>query len=234
GGLGPVLFGFRFFRDVERRWDDTFRDPTRIDVAAAAGLERAILDFPVKLSWVLLLASLVGYGVGALQLRLLAATPSTELAKICALGLATGLIGGLFAFLYLESLMAPLLQRLGTLGVVPRTGTRVPLYVKVFACSLIVTLTALLLLGTIAYTRGERVLEEGLGARLLAAARELAFDVHQHGVMPTTRDDAWHARETQLQLGPSGYAYVIDAAGNVLGGTTRVARLGDEGFRPSV
>src|SRR6185295_16251310 len=132
GGLGPVLFGFRFFRDVERRWDDTFRDPTRIDVAAAAGLERAILDFPVKLSWVLLLASLVGYGVGALQLRLLAATPSTELAKICALGLATGLIGGLFAFLYLESLMAPLLQRLGTLGVVPRTGTRVPLYVKVF------------------------------------------------------------------------------------------------------
>src|SRR5262245_57102862 len=108
GLLGPVAFPLLWFRDIERRWDATFRADGPVDPAAAAALEGTILDFPVRVAWVFLITSLVGYGVGAIQVGLFAQTPVAELVKILALGLATGLTGGLFAFLYLESLLAPL------------------------------------------------------------------------------------------------------------------------------
>src|SRR5881628_1244018 len=66
GALGPVLFPLLWFRDIERRWDATFADG-EVDPEAAAALERALLDFPIRVGGVFLLTSLVGYGVGALQ-----------------------------------------------------------------------------------------------------------------------------------------------------------------------
>src|SRR2546422_452716 len=115
GCLGPVLFPLLWFRTIERHWDHTFRDPGAVDPAEAAALEREILDFPMWVALVMVVTSLAGYGVGAVQVRLFAQLPATELFKVAALGLATGLVGGLFAFLYLESLLAPLLRRFGVL-----------------------------------------------------------------------------------------------------------------------
>src|SRR3989475_2326315 len=151
------------------------------------------------------------------------------------LGLATGLVGGLFAFLYLESLLAPLLKRFGALGaVVPPAGRRVPLREKVFACSLIITLTALVLLGTIFYSRGERVLEEQIGQRILAEVHHLAADVGQQG-MARARDPRWWREQVaRMQLGASGSAYLVDREGTVSAGANGPRRLGAEGFRPSV
>ena len=136
GCLGPVLFPLLWFRAIERHWDHTFRDSGAVDPAEAAALEREILDFPVWVAFVFVVTSLTAYGVGAVQVRLFSQLPATEVFKIMGLGLATGLVGGLFAFLYLESLLAPLLRRFGTLwAVVPPAGRRVPLREKVFACS---------------------------------------------------------------------------------------------------
>ena len=234
GLLGPVAFPLLWFRDIERRWDATFRVDASADPAATAALVAAILDFPIRVAWVFLFTSLIGYGFGAVQLALFAQTPVTELAKIVALGLATGLIGGLFAFLYLESLLAPLVQRIATAApVVPPAARRVPLFVKVFACSLIMTLTALLLLGTIFYSRGERVLEEEIGRRALGEARQLANELAGREELPRDRT-WWRERAARMRLGRSGAVYVVEPDGTVAAGDTTDRRIEDEGFRGSV
>ena len=234
GLLGPVAFPLLWFRDIERRWDATFRNDAPVDPAAAAALEGTILDFPIRVAWVFLVTSLLGYGVGAIQLALFAQTPVAELLKIVGLGLATGLIGGLFAFLYLESLLAPLVQRIATIApVVPPAARRVPLFVKVFACSLIMTLTALLLLGTIFYSRGERVLEEEIGRRALGEARQLAAELAARDEPPLDRA-WWRERKAAMYLGPSGVACLLEADGTVAAGDTPARRIGEEGFRESV
>jgi len=235
GCLGPVLFPLLWFRTIERHWDHTFRDPGAVDPAEAAALEREILDFPVWVAFVFVVTSLAGYGVGAVQVRLFSQLPATEVFKIMGLGLATGLVGGLFAFLYLESLLAPLLRRFGTLwAVVPPAGRRVPLREKVFACSLIVTLTALVLLGTIFYSRGERVLEEQIGQRILAEAHHVAADLEQQGAARARDATWWREQVANLQLGPSGYAYLIERDGTVVAGASAPRWRDTEGFRPSV
>src|SRR2546428_11727133 len=75
GALGPVLFPLLWFRDIERRWDRTFRDPGMFELREAAALERAILDFPLWVAGVLVLTSLAGYAAGAVQVRLFAQLP---------------------------------------------------------------------------------------------------------------------------------------------------------------
>jgi len=213
GLLGPVLVPFLWFRALERRWDVVFANPDRT-AADVAGLETSILDFPLRVAWVFVITSLVGYGVGAVQLRVFAQIPVVEICKIAALGLITGLIGGLFAYLYLEWLLGPLLRRIDALHV-PPGGRRVPLFAKVFAGSAILTLMALLLLGTIFYSRGERVLEEELGRRILVEARTLASDLA--ALPPARQSDAlwWRTHADTMELGPSGYAYLIDRQGAV-------------------
>ena len=177
GGLGPLLVPQLWLRRIERQWNEVFRDPAHVDAAAAAALERAILDYPRRVAWVLLFASLIGYGVGAWQLRVFAELPYADVAKILVLGLVTGLIGGLFAFLYLEWLLAPLLLPFSRYEArVPVAGRRIPLYAKMFAGSLTLTLTTVLALGTIFYSRGELILEQQVGERVLVSVRKLAAD----------------------------------------------------------
>src|SRR5215813_8490918 len=68
GLLGPVFVPQIWWRDVMRRWDRVFADPDQVDAAEAAILERKLLDYPIRVGWVLFVASFVGYGVGAVQL----------------------------------------------------------------------------------------------------------------------------------------------------------------------
>jgi two-component system NarL family sensor kinase len=233
--LGPFLLPLRWFHDIERRWKRVFADSARGDQSEAAALEGAILDYPARVASVLLIASLVGYGLGALQLRLFAQLPSVETAKIVLLGLVTGLVGALLAVLCLEWLLEPLARHLGSVRAgIPPAGRHVPLYAKAFAGSLVLTIAALLLLGTVFYTRGERILEEQIGRRLLVEARYLATDLSQQGRTHATERTWWREHTERIHLGPSGYAYLIDASGAVVAGTTGPRSLDVEGFRPSV
>ena len=235
GALGPVLFPLLWFRDIERRWDRVFATPLRIDAAEAVILERSILDFPIRVAGVMVVTSVVGYGVGALQLRLFAQTPVAEVVKVCSLGIVTGLSGALFVFLYLESLLTPLTERFGLLGgAVQPEGRRVPLHQKVFACALVTTLSALILLGTIFYSRGERVLEEQLGERVLAEANQLAAQVDAMGPRHTIDAKWWGAQQAAMRLGASGRVYLVDRDGTIVAQQGSLHALADEGFRPGV
>ena len=78
GCLGPVLFPMLWYRRIERHWEHTFRDPGALDPAAAAALEREILDFPIWVALVLVVTSLVGYGVGAVQVRIFSQLPADD------------------------------------------------------------------------------------------------------------------------------------------------------------
>jgi len=232
GGLGPLLVPQIWLRRIERRWDEVFQNPERVDPSEAAALERMVLDYPRRVAWVLLFASLAGYAVGALQLRIFAELPVAEIAKVLVLGLVTGLIGGLFAFLYLEWLLAPLLRAFGTNDArVPAAGRRVPLYAKVFAGSLILTLTTVLALGTIFYSRGERILEEQVGQRVLVSVRKLAAEIVRDGLSLPADVTRWRAQVDELGLGPSGYAYVVDREGRAVAGWPGAHGLSTEGFR---
>lgn len=231
GGLGPLLVPQLWLRSIERRWDRVFAGGEEpVDIGEAAALERAILDYPRRVAWVLLFTSLAGYAIGALQLRLFAETPVTELVKVLTLGLVTGLIGGLFAFLYLEWLLAPLLRRFGNTAV-PAAGRRVPLYAKVFAGSLTLTLTTVFAIGTVFYSRGERILEQQLGERVRAGVQDLATQLARDPDAPVDAS-AWRERVDALRLGPSGYAYVVDAEGRAVAGWPGARGLSTEGFRP--
>jgi signal transduction histidine kinase len=234
GLVGLVLIPQLLWRDIERRW--TAMETAGANATEATVLERKILDYPLVVAVVLLIASLIGYLVGALQIRWYAELPFAEAVKVCLLGLVTGLVGALFAYLYLEWRLAPLLRYLPIDDAsAPSTGRRIPLSAKVFGCSLVLTITVLLLLGTIFYSRGERILEEEVGRRVQAAARHLADELAAPDGGAHLRDaDWWRARETRMELGPSGHALVVAPDGTIVGGSTNDTRLADEGFRPAV
>ena len=232
GLLGPVLIPQIWWSDVVRRWDRVFATPERIDPVEASIVEGKILDYPLRVGWVLFVTSIVGYGVGAVQLYYFAELPIEQLVHVALLGMVTGIIGALFAFLYLERLHAPLLYSLGlTRPTAPPAGSRVPLRTKVFACSLVLLVATVTLFGTVFWNQSARVLEQEAGKRLLVLAREAA-----------ERSDVPHAPPTAstwqtlilADLGASGRAYVVDPRGRVLAGSGMARRLEDERFRPSV
>ncbi len=235
GIVGLVAIPQLLWRGIERRWTALDTTPPAEAPAAILALERRILDYPIRVAAVLLGASLIGYGLGALQIRWFAELPTSEAIKICVLGVVTGLVGALFAYLYLEWRLAPLLRHLAFADASePQTGRHVPLSAKVFACSLILTVTVLLLLGTIFYSRGERILEEEIGRRVLADARYVAAELAEQSPERVSDDAWWEARRARMQLGNHGYAFVVRDDGTVVGGTIDHTRLADEGFRPGV
>jgi two-component system NarL family sensor kinase len=232
GLFGALLFPMLWFRRIEQTWDRVFSDPDSSDPAQVAELETMILEYPRRVAWALLITSMVGYGVGALQLRFFAELPVADAIKICILGIVTGLVGALFSFLYLEWRLAPLLGRLGSFrAVVAPSARRTPLSQKVFASSLILTVTALLLLGTIFYSRGERILEAEVGRRVLSEARYLATELIQQGTDRASDHAWWSYREDRLRLGKSGHVYLVDDGGAVIAGAEPGHRLSMEGFR---
>ena len=231
GLLGPVLVPQIWWRDVVRRWDRIFATDADVDLVEAGILEGRILDYPLRVGWVLLVASLVGYGVGAVQLYVFADLPVEQLVHVALLGVVTGLLGALFAFLYLERLLAPLVFDLGlTRPTAPPAGRNVPLRTKVFACSLVLVLTTVPLFGTVFWNQSARILEQEAGKRLLLLATDAAArgDVARAGSAGFVWDGI------RAQLGASGRAYVVDRDGRVLAGTGPARHLDDEGLRPKV
>jgi hypothetical protein len=232
GLLGPVLVPQIWWRDVMRRWDRVFASGDEVDVVEAGILEGRILDYPLRVGRVLLIASTVGYGVGALQLWAFADMPVEQLVHVALLGVVTGLLGALFAFLYLERLLAPLVFDLGlTRPTAPPAGRNVPLRNKVFACSLVLLLATVPLFGTVFWNQSARIVEEETGKRLQQLAGDAAArgDVARAG----TAGPVWEG-VARAELGASGRAYVVDRDGNVLAGTGPARHLGDEGLRPTV
>ncbi len=235
GLVGLVLIPQMLWRQIERRWTALEHvSPPEVPGAIMA-LERKILDYPLRVAVVLLISSLIGYGLGALQIRWFAELPVAEAVKVCLLGLVTGLVGALFAYLYLEWRLAPLLRHLAFADAsAPSTGRRVPLSAKVFACSFVMTVTVLLMLGTVFYSRGERILEAEVGRRVLSEAHHLAAELGEHGVERAKDPQWWKARQSHMELGPSGYTFLLSDDGTIVGGSSPHARLADEGFRPAI
>jgi signal transduction histidine kinase len=230
--VAPVLFPMLWLRELTERWDRAFSGGGPPNPGDVAALERIVLDYPIRVAGVLLLASIAGYGIGALQLRIFAQLPTVEVVKVISLGLVTGLVGARFAFRSLASRLAPLLETLGGIrGLAPPAGRRIPLSQKVFAGSLILTLTAVMLLGIIAYSRAERTLEEEVGRRVLAETRALATEIATIGPTPGGDRTWWREVVQRMELGRHGAAFLVDADGRVVGGSRTLANLADQQFR---
>lgn len=233
GLLGPVLVSQIWWRDVIRRWDRVIGAPGVPDAVETAVIEGKILDYPVRVAWVLLITSLVGYGIGAIQLQAFADLPVEQLVHVALLGLVTGLLGGLFAFLYLERLLAPLVFDLGlTRPTAPPAGKRVALRTKIFASSLVLMVSTVFLFGTVFWNQSARVLEREAGKRLLMAVRDAAQ--HPDLVASARTPEGAAALAGGADIGETGHAYVIDRSGAVLAGTGGARRIDDLGLRPNI
>jgi signal transduction histidine kinase len=214
GFFGPVLFPQLWWRRIEHRWAETFDGPGEVDPAKVAAIEGMILDYPVRVGWVLFFTSIVGYLVGGLQLGLFAQLPAQQQIHVAVLGVVTGAVGGLFAFLYLEGLFAPLLEQLGELRPTVRpAGRRLTIRSKVFASSLILSVCIVLLFGTVFWNGAARVLEQQAGERLLVHARHLADTIASDGGPDGPQ---WRATLPRLDVGRSGSIWVVDGTGRSL------------------
>src|SRR5436190_11521148 len=78
GLIGLVLIPQLLWRDIEHRWTALDTTPEPEVTSAMLAIERKILDYPIRVAVVLLISSLIGYGVGALQIRWFAQLPVAE------------------------------------------------------------------------------------------------------------------------------------------------------------
>jgi hypothetical protein len=213
GFLGPLLVPQIWWRNVTRRWNRVFATPEAPDLEEAAVLEGKILDYPMRVGRVLLITSVVGYAVGAIQLYAFAQMPLEQLVHVGLLGMVTGLIGALFAFLYLERILTPLLFELGRLRpTAPPAGRRVPLRTKIFACSLILMVSTVPLFVTVFWNQSARVLEVEAGKRLLGLVQDAAGVPDRPGI--AAGESARQALAGRADLGTTGRAYVVAPMGS--------------------
>ena len=228
GLLGPVLVPQIWWRRIERRWNSVFAaDP--VDPDAVGTVEALILDYPLRVAWVFLASSVLGYAVGAVQLAVFAQLPPVQLLHVGVLGLVTGLVGALFAFLYLERLLSPLLRDLGRQRptALP-TGRHIPIRTKVFACSFVLIVCTVPLFGTVFWNQGARILEEEAGERMLVVARVVAERIARGEEPAASLGAMWQRLATNI-----GTAHLIDDRGSHLADDGRTD-LAAQGFRQAL
>ena len=81
GFFGPVLFPQLWWRRIERRWAETFDGSGDVDPERVAAVEGMILDYPLRVGWVLFFTSVIGYLIGGLQLGLFAQLPAQHVVR---------------------------------------------------------------------------------------------------------------------------------------------------------
>ncbi|HEY3997724.1 MAG TPA: SpoIIE family protein phosphatase [Candidatus Xenobia bacterium] len=132
---------------------------------AEAGQIRSLaLALPLRLPPLVLGASLLGFGLGSLQLRAWADVPTVELVKNLCLGLPTGLLSGLLTYFILAEGLRPVIQYCDTLMSLrcPRQVPPLTVFGKVLACLLVISIVSISVMGLMSYTSSQRLLEDEL------------------------------------------------------------------------
>lgn len=186
-----------------------------------------LLRFPRRMVWYFTPVSIAGYLIGNVQSYYVTQLPFDEFWKGIPLGFPLGLLISLAAYLVVVHYLDPV-RRLFVLrhgyGPAPRPITSI--YRKVVITSITIVALSLALLWLIAYAQGQTLLEEQLHERMQASLHDGIADGDIAGDSPRLRDTL-----AELPLGERGYAFLVDASGNVVTDHPRGARsLADEGW----
>jgi signal transduction histidine kinase len=210
---------------------------------------RKLLSYPVRAAIGVFLATVFGYGLGALQIRYFAdlSWEGVVITLIC--GTMSGMLWATVEYFMVEYQVRPL-TAVGRMAEKPVEIRTLPLSFKIFACSLALVMASLGFFGIMAYTRAARILESQVAEQLRAKVIEVS---NLTAELPPTDtgelSDIWWALATEYRVSPRGYLHLIDpegkdAEGNPLPGKllrTHPATdaygktsLRDEGFFPEI
>lgn len=171
-----------------------------------------VLAFPRRAAILSFATSVLLFLLGAVELRVFAASPPEESLKIALMGPVTGLIFGTLSYLFLFPLMRPLLAAAVARGALPVPRTVFPIGEKVFLCSLAIAIVTVGLYAPISLTWSQRDIEQEAAAQ---AENALARIVPAISTVRPRTPEQWRAFLSR-QLGPVDELVVTDASGRPL------------------
>lgn len=180
-----------------------------------------VLGYPRRAAVLGMAASALIFFLGALELRVIAAAPVLEAAKVEVLGFITAVAFGIFSYFLLQGAMLPILTVAVRQGAVPPEKPAFPVTQKIVACCLAVAFVVIGLFGEISLTWVERFAEE----RAERESARLLREVAESSSALQIRDSAgWKKYFEANSIPAKGRSFaVIDTQGRVL--ATRPAML---------
>lgn len=165
--MGFLLVLVPVWRMLEPVADFLEEDPREVvEPRRLEKVRRVAMHLPVQVPALVVVASVMGYAVGSLQMRLFGHLPIRETLKNLVLGLPTGLLSGLLAYFILANLLGPVLERCARQGGPARGGPRILLFWKTWACFFVIAVIAVSVMGLLSYTSTQRLLERNLASSL--------------------------------------------------------------------
>ncbi|MHB2020772.1 MAG: GAF domain-containing protein, partial [Candidatus Xenobia bacterium] len=132
---------------------------TRLNATAAAA-RRVALELPLRLPRMVLLGSVLGFTLGSLQIRMFAHFPLAEIVKNVLFSIPIGLLYALLAYFVLSEALRPVVERCDQLLPATRSRPQVPLFTKVSACLMVSLVVTIFVMGLMAYTSSQRLLDD--------------------------------------------------------------------------
>lgn len=201
--LGFLLVLLPIWRMLDPVTDFLETDPREtIEPERLEKVRSVAMHLPLQVPAVVAVASVMGYAVGSLQMRLFGHLPIRETMKNLVLGVPTGLLYGLLAYFILANLLAPVLDRCARLAGPPRGGPRIPLFWKTWACFFVVSVIAVSVMGLLSYTSSQRLLEQNLTSSMETRLMDLTHAIDQG--LPWTSVLEFQGREMVAILDEKG------------------------------
>ncbi|MGH9442092.1 MAG: ATP-binding protein [Thermoanaerobaculia bacterium] len=201
-------------------WIYRLADRASLDVVHETSLLDAILSHPLQVATMDILASVLLFLFGALQLRLFAQAPAIEAAKVASFGFVTGVLFGILSYFLLQPVDAPLLVAALARGARPSGRPAFPLTQKLIVACVSIAFVVTGLLGGIALSWAQRVAEGKTEERARSELRRLADDARRLSLRDAAK---WSSYLAGQSLPPDlGSVSVLDAYGR------RIASAGRE------
>lgn len=170
-----------------------------------------IAAIPVRAGIVFAVVVLIGYAIGSTQLFYFAHLPLTETIKNLINGVIAGILSAHIVLFLLERIMKPALEKSGNLvgmSAIARRHGRFSLFTKIYVVSGLLALVSVGFFGTMAYGRGQIILEEQLKERVLLQLAVVNTQRENAGALP---DD----KEKSIRFGPHGQLFILQRPTNV-------------------
>jgi len=186
-------------------------DEAALDVAHGPQFLARVLDYPRSVAVLDMAASVVFFFLGATQLRVMGQAPAIEAAKIIAFGFLTGVLFGVAAFFFLQTVLRPLLVSVAERGGHGPLVTAFPLTQKIIASCIALAFVVTGLVGEIALSWAQRFAE----ASTSEASRDRLRAIAGEAAVAALRDAAgWRAYFAKRTFaGSSGTLLVMSREG---------------------
>lgn len=164
-----------------------------------------IATIPLRAGVVFTIVVLLGYVIGSAQLFSFAQLPLTEVVKNLINGVIAGVLSAHIILFLVERIIKPALKKSGGLidrkNVVKRQG-QLSLFTRIYVVFGLLVLVSMGFFGTMAYARGQIILEEQLKERILLELAVVNIQREKTGTLPDEK-------ETSIRFGTNGQLFIL-------------------------